>query len=359
VTWGGQPIRMGIDAKVKHLRQGWSNFDRFSRESINPANVANAKVVIEHSPYASLDRFIALDLVGQDILWARVKRDELPGFLEMCALKPSDVTILDTAPIEKRASTQVGTRFNQVRRRRHVTLNPPVPNDYVSKLITEGVETFDLSEGGIVVKKVSGWSANRKDNFDLGPGYKTLREGDMETLVRSLHSQGLLKEPLRVMRDTGVDDVTGDEWESLGSYIEAKLKPLIDTTKLTPIPAQSGRSVIQHNIRVFAQDNFNFLPDDVKAFQALFKTVDAELAKKEERIETPNDKAFAVLMQIKPGLSFPVGPALHNPVEKLEQEYAALMKKYPLHRIISSNVYNRYDRDQHIGHYFQLVANQK
>lgn len=358
VSWGGQPLRTGIDAKVKHLHPGWSSFDRFRDEGVNPASVAKAKVVVEHSPYASLDRFIALDLVGQDILWARVKRDELPGFLEMCALKPDDVTILDTAPIAKRAGNQVGTRFNQVRRRRIVTLKPPVTGNY-DNLFTETVDTIDLSEGGLVLTKVSGWSTRRKDNFDIGKGFKTLREGEMNDLIRELHALGLLTNPIRVMRDTGVDDVTGDEWESLGSYIEAKLTPLIDLTKLTPVSHRPSRQDITHNARVFAQESFTVTPPDVKAFQEHYQRVNDDLAKIEERIETPNDKAFRTLMKIKPGIDFPVAPAVASPVPDLMREYEDLMRKYPLYRVISTHVYNRYDRDKHLGHYFHIMMNQK
>lgn len=358
-SWGDQPIRTGIDAKVKHLHQGWSGFDRFSRETINPASVAKAKVVVEHSPYASLDRFIALDLVGQDILWARVKKDELPGFMEMCALKESDVTILDTAPIEKRASNQVGTRFNQVRRRRFVRLHPPITGNYSMKLVTEGVDTFDLSEGGIVIKKVAGFYMRRRDNFDLDDGFKTIREGDMESLVRSMHAHGLLDQPLTIMRDTGVDDLTGDEWESFGDWLDAKLTARIDLAQLTPVDRKKTLSDIHHSARSFGDENFANPPDDVAEFQKLYRSIKAQLAQQKDRIENDHDKLFTVRQMIKSGLEFPTISGGPSPVDGVNQQYERLMLKYPLYKGIISNVYGRSDRDRYLNHYFSLIRNQK
>ncbi|TXM69649.1 hypothetical protein [Methylobacterium sp. WL120] len=360
VFWNGQPLRAGIDAKVQHLSTGWSSFDRFSRQTLDPSTIGKPKVVVEHSPYASLDRFIALDLVGQNILWARVKKCELPGFMAMCALKEDDIVILDKAPIAKRASTQVGTRANQVRRRRTMTITPDPAHHYTIVRITEGVQTVDLAEGGLKLSKINMYHRNKKDGIDLGNGFTNLRDGTFEHLMESLVRRKIITEKLTILVDTGVDELS-DDWSDFGDWIEMRLNDVIDLSKLTPIQEQDRSSDIRHEVRTHAAFIKDEAPQDLRDFKTMFMKVQAELNAQSDRVENENDKAFAVLMMIKPGLAFPTLPSGPSGSQRVNAEFERLMLKYPLFKLIAGS-YESYRGDERAAkfrHYFSILANQK
>jgi hypothetical protein len=360
VTWGGQPIRTEIDASVMHLRKGWSSFERFRKERISPREVADAKVVIEHNPYLSLDRFLALDLSGEDVLWARVKRDELPRFLSMCALKEDDVIILDKAPLEKRptGNQHGGTKTNQIRRRRIMRIAPRDSNIHYDPIsITEGVETVDLAEGGIKLRKVNAHYMRRKDHYSIGGGYKTLSEQQMRNLLIKVVDLGIIAESTPVLIDTGVDDLE-DNWHDFGDYMDLRLRDLYDPADVTPQTTTKSYSDIPHELRQLCDliKNFNKLPDDLRLLRTRFNALTAQLSKQVEKVETVSDRVFDALSIFRTDMVRPLVSAGPDPVDALTAEHEAVIERHPLLEVIRSNYRNR---EANLQNYFNLVLNQK
>ncbi|WP_298962354.1 hypothetical protein [uncultured Methylobacterium sp.] len=361
VQWGGQPIRVGIPEKTMHLSPGWTSFPRFESRDVDPANMRSAKVVVEHTPYLSLDRFLALDLVGQDILWVRVKKGELPGFLEMCALKEDDVTILDKAPIARKAPMSVGTRFNQIRRRRAVNVTiDESRHAYRSVWVSDSTESFDLSAGGLKVRRVRHHYSRRADGFSLGEGFSRLSENEFNNLLGRLHTLGILRENLRLLVDTDQDELDDSVWFDFGDYVEMRLRDLLDETQITPIQRHKRLGDIPSAIDKFVdQYKLEKAPDDINAFAQKVKSTRASLRLRDDRPTNPHDEVFRTLQIIRSGLQFPIAPATDCPVDALSRDYEVLMKKYPLFRHLVSDAYDKVAVQNRLNHYFDLLANQK
>lgn len=360
VTWGGQPIRTEIDAKTMHLRKGWSSFERFRDEHVGPREVANAKVVVEHNPYLSLDRFLALDLGGEEVLWARVKRDELPGFLAMCALKEDDVIILDKAPLEKRPTgNQHGaTKTNQIRRRRVMRVAPrDITTHYDPISMTEGVETVDLAEGGIKLRKVNVHYARRKDHYSIGGGHRILNEGLMRNLLIKVSALGIITKSTPVLIDTGVDDLD-DNWHDFGDYMELRLRDLYDPADVTPQTTTKSFSDIPYELRQLCDQikDINKMPDDLRLMRTRYNALTAQLTKQVEKAETVSDRVFDALSILRTDMVRPLVSGGLDPVDTLIAEYNAVIERYPLLDVIRGNYRNR---DANLKSYFNLILNQK
>ncbi|AWB20640.1 hypothetical protein DA075_06635 [Methylobacterium currus] len=364
VTWGGQPIRTEITHKVMRLGDGWSKFERFSKDHVDPANVpAAAKIVVEHNPYASLDRFLALDLVGQDILWARVKRDELPGFLTMCALKEDDVIVLDKADVTRKANgaTSHGiSRNNRIRRRRALNVSL-VPSKWggTDVALNDTTETFDLAAGGLKIQRARFGYSRRADGFRIADGMSKLGEGALRALIAQLVHHNVIREDFRLLIDTGDDELDEDVWFDFGDYVEMRLRDLIDIPKLTPVQRQKGVGDIPHGILHFAERyDLEKAPNDLKTFATKVRLTKNSIQRRDERRENENDALFKILMTIVPGLHFPIGKAGVCPVDGLKENYDELMSKYPLFKHLLDG-FNNTETNRRLGLYFDLLANQK
>ncbi|KOX53838.1 hypothetical protein ADL19_14785 [Streptomyces purpurogeneiscleroticus] len=364
VTWGGQTIRTQVDGKVMHLGKGWSSFDRFRGDAhINPADLAKAKVVVEHNPYLSLDRFLALNLSGEDILWARLKRDELPDFLKMCALDEKDVIVLDKAPLTKKPGTNHGaTKTNQIRRRRAMTVKPSPTPQYEVIDMHEGVQTVDLSVVGVKMKKVGMYYSRRRDSFDIGAGYKTLSETQMRNLLGKAHKLGLLPNPLQILIDTGVDDLDPG-WEDFGDWLDAKLREKFDPADVTPLTSTKKLSDVPYECRMLMDEIKGALiklPEDVRKLRAAYGALAVKLGREEDdtKVETISDKIFDALNIFRTDMTRPLAATGPDPVDEVIASYNAMMKKYPLISVVRGG--SRYDTRQANMHtLFGLLSNQK
>lgn len=364
ITWGGQPIRTEIDAKVMHLRKGWSSFERFRGDNhVSPADVAKAKVVVEHNPFLSLDRFLALNLSGEEILWARVKKDELPGFMAMCALDEKDVIVLDKAPLTKKPSSNHGaTKTNQIRRRRTLTATPSPTPQYEAIDMREGVSTVDLSVVGVKMKKVGMYYSRRRDHYEIGSGYKTLSEQQMRNLLGKAQKLGLLPNPFQILIDTGVDDLDPG-WEDLGDWLDAKLREQYDPADVTPLTSTKKLSDIPYECRMLMDDIKGALiklPDDVRKLRAAHGAVVVKLNREDDatQVETLSDKIFDALNIFRTDMTRPLAQAGTDPVDEVITAYNAVMKKYPLINVVRGG--SRYDtRQANMHSLFDLLSNQK
>jgi hypothetical protein len=366
ISWGGQPIRTEIDAKTMHLRKGWSKFERFRDDRINPSEVAKSKIVVEHNPYLSLDRFLALDLGGEDLLWARVKKDEFPEFLAMCALDEKDVIILDKAPLTNRPSGGGGaahgvSRANQIRRRRAVRVTPMPAGHYDIVDMNEGVETIDLSLGGVKITKTNPYYARRKDHYNLGSGYKTLSEGQFRTLLGKAQKLGILPNPFKILVDTGVDELN-DDWHDLGDFLDLKLRDLYDESEVTPQATTKKLSDIPYECRMLMDEikGFSKVPDDLRLLRTRYHAVTAQIARDEAKdpVETVSDRVFDALNLFRTDMVRPMLTKGKDPVDEIITSYGDVMKKYPLISVVRSG--SRYDnRASSIENLFALYSNQK
>lgn len=355
VTWRGLPIRSNLDflreqeiGKVMYLSNGWSAefTDRFDGGgTIHPENLVGVKIAIEHVPFRSFERMRVLGgLIGQKLLWVRVKRANKDLFMQEFGLTDDDVVILDDAKIELSASRSRAGRPKTVRVRRVIEGSRDYRDD------------VDMAAGGLFVRKI--FSGRRSERFSLGGDYTHGQSlSQIQNLVVSMVSLGIIEEPLRIMVPNA-DEELNEEWTEAGPYIEDLLRSRLNLAELdfTPqlnvyqIPSDLRTKVIERGAFSFANG-----PEDLVAFQNDARALYSELSNRAAQPPSNNRKIYDLLISFTT-VELPEREKPYNPINALADRWNALQLKYPLLPIIMSHGwYIRQDHHQNMKHYLDLL----
>lgn len=223
----------------------------------------------------------------------------------------------------------------------------------------ETSEMIDRNQGGLYVifgaKSSYRRTTLRKDRFR--PSRYTMSQisgYDIKNMITTLRSANLLPEDQRiyVFKD---DEEIGNNWVSLGDYVEKHVGSLIDLADVSQFTSSS----LPYDLQKWAHTPKNFdvsiTPPDIVAFSQ--KIIDF-MNKKSNTKTDDQSKLMDIFLALVPTDVKETG--FKKFVAELEEELEALNNKYPLLHMIT-NHWSTYSSDklQEFHHYCQLLSNQK
>lgn len=341
VSWRGLPFRMYVSidtSKVKTncLSRGWVSFDRFEHCELNNSAVVGARVVVEHAPYRSFEKMQIAGLVGQPVLWLRVRRTYKEEVL--ASLGNPDHIVLDDVKLNSPGVKRHATK----RIRPVISFSRQVDGNIHKNLV-------DLVDGeGLYVER----SSQTRGGYKIGNNLNTTLSG-LGSIIREMKSMHF-DIPDQVLIPNR-DDIMGSGWIEVGAFLKVKLEDRFDPTDICPyqrnalMHVPSGASMMGR-----FREHFADAPDDVRIFAEESHRIYKEITDKEKPSENSSIKSLLMRLGVKIE-SYAKGP---NPSDYLTKGYAELCKKYILlGRLITNVGYYSYEKDRlrELKHYFELL----
>lgn len=338
LSWGGVPLREvaclpGDPFKATRLREGWEGFTRFeAADLVQPQAFAKARVVVEHSPYRSLDRFHALGLVGQEIAWFRVKRADMDGFKARFALRDEDIIVLDQVKLTGGHANTFGITAKSTLRRRKVLKIGKAPYGRVH--FSEVVATVDMAAGGLVVRPQR--TVRKRRHYYLGNSYREVNAGELEIILSTLERINALDPDLTVLVDEGRDEL-GEEWHHLGEYLEMRLTDRLDMAKVRPVTPTITKHDIPDVLRGLHKRITPAWPEAFKAVAERAQVLAEELDERGGHQPNEHDEIYGALRLFVSALPQPVQANAACPVAAIKAEWNQLREGYPLFDLIQNS----------------------
>lgn len=325
---------------------------------INPGELQDRKVVIQHNTSRSIERLEAAGVAEENLLWVRCKRADLAYALER--MGNPEYILLDDIKLPKSTRGPREKRPESVKRRKLMDLAS----------CATWHELVDLDDELLYVR-ITG--RGRKLTYTL------TFEGETRTF-NDRYKDPLLS-ILRTMRKNGLDDKIGggmtcvvlgedeaplEHWISLGDHLVELLDAAIDPTQVAPTIPWSDSSFPQllRQIRDRKVD-LGMAPQAMRDvfydMVALSKTHDKLI-----RDDNDHDRLAAVLLELT---GTDLKTVAKDPTQPVRQTWAELLKTYTmLPLILNHSDYVKYNYGNYGGytfskegqkvldHYFSLVA---
>lgn len=355
VNWRGLTIRQNLDhlqslgvARMMRLGAGWTDFMRFEAMGIHPQNQVGVKVVIEHNPFRSLERFRQLGLIGQSILWARVPAAQKATFLRELGLTDEDVIVLDTVKL-KLGSTATGEKRPKTMR--------------VRRTWNEGAiykTDIDMSEPHIYIKR----AGSRMSAWWVGEKYSRFNDYHLSDILGTMIDLKVIDQKPEIVI-INQDDEVGDDWTPAGKYMEDLLRAKVDLDKIEA-PNKISQYDIPSDIRqVFMTGaEFSKAPDDLKALKADVDAVRAKITAIEtgrSSIVDTNRRLYELLCRVTRVELPEKVVAKIDLITPLRTSWAAIHAKYPLVWALAQRggFYYGGSNQPLLDHYFDLLKHKE
>lgn len=329
------------NAKAMLVRGSW-NYEKFERETIMVQNVPDEhEIVIEHNPNYSFNRMEVAGLAGKNLVWIRVKREDLDGVLD--ALGHPEYKVLDTFKPDKTKMDQV-RRSKTVRRRRILIARATYG-------ASQSTEEIDLAEGGYFVQRYapSGYGRRYNSGYQISEDGPVLADSNFNDVVRAAISLGVIPDGTEFLMRTPKDTLSED-WVWPKQVLVDGLRQHVDVAQFTGLHQKSIYNIPSDIREMGHRWNFSNAPEDLRALHAEAQTLYRSL-RENNRESTASDRAVAALRLLGETIEI---PEITCPIATLESRYEALQQKYPLFSMIVSD--HRYSGGQEkLDHYFSLL----
>jgi len=349
IKWRGLHLRAAgaelLHAKMMKVSHGGRSVEKFEGGKVDFRTLEGFKIAIEHNPYRSKERLAAAGLDDERFLWIRVKRDDLASVLTQIG-NPAGYITLDDFKLEKKSPTE--KRAKTVRKRRTITAT-----QYGMHIEAEDV---DLAGGGFYVYRDTEYGHGKYDaNWFIGRGIR-VSQGTMERFLKLAAELKVLPEDTEILIKQEKDVLTGG-W----TFIADKLKPLIEAkVDFSTRDEFYGRteSSLDAHVRQFVREyDLTQAPAPMKAFKEEVMPI-IERLQRGTYTRTDTDRAIEALKMIGHTVQEPTFP---SPTQAINDKYQAMIKKYPLFRVIADHHYGYgYDtknkRQTALNEYFRLLA---
>ncbi|QEE37978.1 MULTISPECIES: hypothetical protein [unclassified Methylobacterium] len=326
--------------------------------TINPAELQDRTIVIQHNTSRSLERLELAGLIDQKLLWVRCKRPELPYALQR--MGNPDYVLLDDIKLPKQERGKREKRPESVKRRKVMDLascatwQELVDHDdellYV-RIAGRGKKlTYTLSFEGETRE------FNDRYNDPLLSILRRMRKNGLEDKIGSGMTCVVL----------GEDEAPLDHWISLGDHLVELLDEAIDPTQVAPTIPWNDSSFPQllRQIRDRKVD-LGMAPQQLR--DAFYEMI--ALSKAREtlvRDDNDHDRLAAVLLELT---GTDLKTVAKDPTLPVRNAWYAVVKTHPmLPLILNNNEWQQYARHGYggytftkegqkaIDHYFGLIA---
>ncbi|MCB1466577.1 MAG: hypothetical protein KDK08_05395 [Rhizobiaceae bacterium] len=316
--WNGRQIvdRHEPSDRIKfmRLREGWSvgaDF-KFDRSAFHPRNCVGVKIAIEHHPLYSKQRLAAAGLEGQDLLWIRVKRDDLAMAQE--AIGDAEYVVLDDFKVETPQFHRDKTKKLRVRR----TL---VVNDVGFMMETGPV---DLNAGGYFIERLSS-NRQRGALYRVGDG-QSIYETDLRTVLRKAVEFGMIATGTVLLIKTEKDEL-GPNWRGphadLVSAFQGRYDPL-----LTPAMSSQSRHRFDTQILLFFNGNVTApMPQTLVDIQARYAALQEQVNQAASAEESDNEIFRKMLVKLGGVVAEAVSDMSTCPVISLNNDFDAILNE--------------------------------
>ena len=311
---------------------------------VNPGELQDRKVVIQHATNRSLERLEAAGLMDTPVLWVRVKRPDLDWALERMG-RPEYI-VLDDIKLPKIPAGKREKRPENIKRRRFLEDN--------------GLRTFtklaDLDEELIYVS-CEGRGRNREILTEVDGTRRFFRPNTYLSILSGCRTHGLIDDlDVLVLNE---DEKPRGHWINLGDYLSELIDAAIDPSQVAPV-IPWGESSFPDLLRKIQRKSIDIgaapqeLRDIYYEMLAMLKTRTTL-----EREETVHDKLAALNLKIT---GTDIKSVAKNPTQPVNDRWNALVAKMPLLPMLLNGMASYYhssvteDEQRRLDHYFALIA---
>jgi hypothetical protein len=342
ISWRGHMVWERFGHKAMALNKGWTTFSKFDADGVVFTHqLTDRPIVVEYSGHRSLERFEQAGLIGQHLLWVRVKRRDLPKFLDQYGLAKDDITVLDEVKLPEGPARQ-----KNMRRRKTLEFATETGG------VRQETKQIDVNAERPVVRAYTGYWTRRGDlRFYIAPG-QNMELRDLRRLNEKLHELGItIEDDVLVMTEN--EDLQ-DNWTWLGTYLAEQLKEHLDVTQISGVTEKNTNHLSSELRAIGYHYRFDDAPADLKAFTDDVKALYQQLSGT-TRSATASDIAYSALKMM--GVNPLEGVALPEcPVVAMEARWESIQKEHPiLDYILDHNSYGGDRGQQMINAYIQLL----
>ena len=348
LDWNGYNLidHKNSDENIKfmRLREGWTFGDdfHFERGNFYPRSSIGTHIVVEHNPCRSKERLVAAGMLGNAVLWIRVKRENIA--LAEQAIGGANYTVLDDFKTEVRAKGSVD-KTKKIRVRRTMVVG--------SSGMTYETRNVDLLEGGLYVRKhAGGHSRYYGPTYSIGDLHSINEQSLRKVLQKGVES-GAIKAGTMILLATDKDEL-GDNWaKPRDSWVEA-LREVYAPTEVSSLHGKSDGH-FDHEMRQLFRLNIPMTPE-FGAIKDEYRLISARLSVKSET--TPSEMALEALRALEAAPGERPESAEECPIEALNRRFNLMMSDHQLLSFLITNRRGWYGNndDAHISRYFEMLA---
>ena len=341
ISWRNRRVETGLfPYRAVLLGADWSissDSMKFKKEDWEYRTLAGHLIVVQWSNDRNVERFRASGLEGMPILWVRLKKRGLAGFLDQYDLTLDDVYLLDSINLPELPKTTK----SMIRQREKFV--------YTNGRLDVRMQPVDLANGGYYIRKVRNHYRSRSFSYEING--RTVGEHALHEAIRVAIKVGVLSDQDNIIIQRK-DDRLGDNWTHLGQKLITGL-----TEKFDPALVKVGSEayhclerVLRHLIDI---EGVNNIPDDIMDLINRGKVLKSSVLSQEETDNVEIQKVLA-------NLNAPVAVNKQSdPVDALSDRFEDLKKKYKLLSCITNNwgYYGLSEgQKETLQHYFDLCA---